>query len=1678
MDDILVLRKALSASEIAFIAERGAAAFFTQAARLLEQIPAELPRLEALSLSSNRLTGIDPDLLRRFPDLKRLFLDNNAIEDLGPLADIYVLDDGDKEYREQGEDWQGNLNETDGHQESAWIPQGANWRYLDDGSDQGSAWRTSAFDDRAWRVGEAEFGYGDDDEATVVRRGPAGSRFITTYFRHGFEVDDLGQVDRLILDLLVDDGAVVYLNGEEVARFNLPEGEIDFLTTARSSLGVPEETALQRFPVDRELLREGFNLVAVEAHQFSGRSSDLSFDLKLTAIAPDVAFDDDLRFHPDEGRDGILYTGEQDDGSEIVLDGLLSDGSQDGVLREGIIHDLNAERAAIGSASILFEGSGISESEGIRLSRTGGLGETFTLAAFVNSQNTDPYRLFTSKVGSDALSDQDFVFGFDPAGGPVLDFGGEQVSGAGVRLDQSQLQGSSTRIAVTGGVPLYQSFTAGDRGVLSGLELALSLFSGQAFNLQVRVHEFSSRNINNAPVLAEVVLTPEEIAPRIDTLSPEEVLGTFVDLLDFGIRVEPGDVLAFSLMGLDTDVPGRITHTMAWVQEDLYEGGQAAGNPNEDLSFKTFVGASAGEFETEGYHHIAMTFERGRVRFFYDGELRLRGALSSTSLSLLRSLRFGGDTRGDVRSRFIGNADDILYLPRTLNAHQIQRLAQDGAQAFLGEEVSVTYTFSNLPQGEYDVYLTWPAAESRSKRVFVEIEADERIRTEIVQRFTPGRVGALDRFGDRPWEQLARVQVSDGTVSLTLSNGDAGILAADAVRVERVKPRLAQLTTVSLKGNPLNNLAHAQLLDDLAQRVENVVYTPNGHAPDLITIPTQLGASMVDRSRQFADSDGDILLLPETLLDGQGNLTVEFWLKTADTTDQSVLSVANGNTDNELLLFLVNSTTFRIHSNGGPAMDLTIPPVADNEWHHFSVVRDQARNRFLLYLDGHLAGTFVPPEETPLVTLDVGVNGLLWGQEQDILGGRFDNNQALRAYLDEVRFWGVARDAEMISLDYRQALQGDEENLLAYYRFNDAEGNTALDETENALDGVFGGLGRSAPTREPVGAGVLEVLEVQLELGAGTKVDGDGDPVFFRATSDQPVVKVSIREDLLRVAYPNDFEGTARITVVAHDGSPSAPLGRTDGVGFNFHLGSDAVYGKVFEGDGQNGNLGLDGFQVELTGPRELFYDPTQMEAGSPVVDTLEGVATFSAVSADGTSSPVFVVSSRALGGDLVFGPGQDQESWDGASQQAPTLRVDFAVPVREASLEIEALFSEEGSYELKALDADGEIITTTVEAFLFLGSITVAGDPDRPIAAIELVETGNAEAAYLNLSVLAEITRTTYTDPNGEYAFTDLGKGRTYQVSVQAPPGWEQVSPMNNQGHVHQGIEDATVVSTQFDFGLRKPFDVSKDQVMDQGQEVSLKLKNPGNAELIWEIALERGVVAEGTGRDVEFTAEEAGVYTITVTALDSNGNPNAVDSLVVVARDLAPGVDRMVVSGSSWTPSYLDFLMENGRGEGGVELVTEPSEEAALAWGNLDQIKIVFSEDVSISIEDLTLLGEQQGVYAFSDFQYDPATFRAVWTLEEPLDEDLLTLTLNPAVQDLSGTTLLQDTVNKRTFTTRPADLDNNGLINDLDLFSVWQNQFLEAEEQDPRSDLNGDGQISGPDLQMVRSRFLADQ
>ncbi|MBK9439739.1 MAG: metallophosphoesterase [Chloracidobacterium sp.] len=166
--------------------------------------------------------------------------------------------------------------------QSTLITRNSVWKYLDNGSNQSTQWQSSNYNDSNWASGNSELGYGDGGETTTVSYGSdANNKYITTYFRKSFVVADPTLYSSLSLSLIRDDGVVVYLNGSEIYRSNMPAGTINYQTLAPVAIGGADESTFLQSTISPNLLVTGNNQLAVEIHQSAITSSDISFDLEL-----------------------------------------------------------------------------------------------------------------------------------------------------------------------------------------------------------------------------------------------------------------------------------------------------------------------------------------------------------------------------------------------------------------------------------------------------------------------------------------------------------------------------------------------------------------------------------------------------------------------------------------------------------------------------------------------------------------------------------------------------------------------------------------------------------------------------------------------------------------------------------------------------------------------------------------------------------------------------------------------------------------------------------------------------------------------------------------------------------------------------------------------------------------------------------------------------------------------------------------------------------------------------------------------------------------------------------------------------------------------------------------------------------------------------------------------------
>lgn len=168
--------------------------------------------------------------------------------------------------------------------DTTFIRFGSVWKYLDNGSDQGTAWRQPGFNDASWASGPAQLGYGEGNERTVTSYGSsATNKYITTYFRTKLNLPNPARFGSFVIRVYADDGIVVYVNGREAGRYNIDT--LPGAGTLASTIAEDDGHRIISFAgIAPSFFRPGANTIAVEVHQAGVTSPDLVFDLALTGI--------------------------------------------------------------------------------------------------------------------------------------------------------------------------------------------------------------------------------------------------------------------------------------------------------------------------------------------------------------------------------------------------------------------------------------------------------------------------------------------------------------------------------------------------------------------------------------------------------------------------------------------------------------------------------------------------------------------------------------------------------------------------------------------------------------------------------------------------------------------------------------------------------------------------------------------------------------------------------------------------------------------------------------------------------------------------------------------------------------------------------------------------------------------------------------------------------------------------------------------------------------------------------------------------------------------------------------------------------------------------------------------------------------------------------------------------
>ena len=138
------------------------------------------------------------------------------------------------------------------HWESVVLP-GDEWHYLVPTSQPNVTWNQSGFNASGWSTGHSGFGYGDNDDATIL------SPTMSVYIRKNFFISNVSEIESVLLDIDYDDGFVAYLNGQEIAR-NLVTGTIPNFnqpSDAYREANLYQGIVPERYEVDNALLTSG-----------------------------------------------------------------------------------------------------------------------------------------------------------------------------------------------------------------------------------------------------------------------------------------------------------------------------------------------------------------------------------------------------------------------------------------------------------------------------------------------------------------------------------------------------------------------------------------------------------------------------------------------------------------------------------------------------------------------------------------------------------------------------------------------------------------------------------------------------------------------------------------------------------------------------------------------------------------------------------------------------------------------------------------------------------------------------------------------------------------------------------------------------------------------------------------------------------------------------------------------------------------------------------------------------------------------------------------------------------------------------------------------------------------------------------------------------------------------------
>jgi hypothetical protein len=247
------------------------------------------------------------------------------------------------------------------------IPFGSTWKYFKgrtEASDPTTAWRATEFDVSAWLGGAAPFHYGENAFAgTGTTLSDMRGNYRSFFLRKSFNVANPADFGRLIFSVRIEDGFILWVNGQEVTpRFNVGAAEPTVANLASASL---EWQWVTNTCNAADFLVAGENVVAVQVFNSTLTSTDIVFDMQVTSstdrVAPTV-----VSVSPAPGQVqqlGAITVTFSEPVSGVTLDDLLINNSQaKAVTGSGAVYTFTFDQPPFGVVDVTWEaGHGIAD---------------------------------------------------------------------------------------------------------------------------------------------------------------------------------------------------------------------------------------------------------------------------------------------------------------------------------------------------------------------------------------------------------------------------------------------------------------------------------------------------------------------------------------------------------------------------------------------------------------------------------------------------------------------------------------------------------------------------------------------------------------------------------------------------------------------------------------------------------------------------------------------------------------------------------------------------------------------------------------------------------------------------------------------------------------------------------------------------------------------------------------------------------------------------------------------------------------------------------------------------------------------------------------------------------------------------------------------------------------------